>query len=612
MNRFVKLFFVLSTLALPAMARQVDQSRQAPSNLAKFQPILSECRLQCPSTKKSIRPLVNYTSSHFYLVEQSSMLINMERGDGNRCELRHNQEWSSAGTSHRYKALLRIDPGDDLGFTFMQIHSKNFKGTDGIRYPEGPLLMVGRNYKGKTNDHLWASVRTSLEPKKGKRFDLGARPDGFFDFEVSVDNSILIIKVNGETKVEQDFHHADVLPRNYFKTGVYLHKGTGPHNIYYERLEMGSFDSETDSSIIVPYVEEEPVTISPPKSQEKPVTVPSPKSEEESVTVGPPKSTKPASISTPKPPSKSVKAPPETSTTNQALDARVSKFVLVNTETNQNLFDLVDGQTLDLNRLPPFSVRAQVAGHDEVSRVSFEVDSREIRRDHSPPYLIAGDSPRRGYERWTPSVGRHTITATAYVQQGNAGMKGGSLTIEIEVIQSTVVVMNEPTPASPTVPFTQGIDVPVVMVDHSNTAAPTMPPTLSTALPTIAPYTAQPSLPLTDSQRVTHLMLVDVDSGDDLFALQDGDIVDTSLLPHFSIRAQTYPEVVGSVQFVVNDEEIRIESFPPYAIAGDQQRTVFYSWKVGTGEYTIKAIPYTKMKRKGVPGEALSVTIQVV
>ena len=45
--------------------------------------------------------------------------------------------------------------------------------------------------------------------------------------------------------------------------------------------------------------------------------------------------------------------------------------------------------------------------------MEFHLDGRRTRLEKSAPFALAGDSDG-DYRAWTPSVGAHTVAATAY------------------------------------------------------------------------------------------------------------------------------------------------------------------------------------------------------
>ena len=500
-----------------------------PFDLPQFQPVLQECRLQCPSTRRSIRELANLTiPDHFYVKRSSStdgkrgwtalydMAISMDMRIGERCELRHNQEWSTTSVAQRFSATLKVIPANPASFTIMQIHSVDFTGTDGIDYDKGPLLMLGRYTKEGITEHLWAKVRTSMSPKRGKPFDLGPRPIDFFDLDVVVENSVLRIFVDGHLKLEQNVQEWDVLRRNVFKTGTYVH-GSGPHRVEYKELQMGPT---------------------------KPLTV------NETPSAGP----------------------------------RVLKIVVVDAKENKDLFDLENGQVLDLDSLADISLRVDVTEPQNVGSVAFKLDGQVVRVENKAPYAIAGDFPQGNFNPWKVEPGTHVVSVSSYSSRGAKGDEGDALTVSFEAV-NLISLMQA-------------------------TAAPTLTPTIQ---PTVTPPSKSPTESPTLFLRTVEMVLIDVESGKSLDTLTDGFVVNTTIVPKFTVRANTRPKRVGSVLFAVNDDAAyRRENIYPYTIAGDNRGVSYKPWRAEPGEYTITATPYPESNHRGLKGEPLSIWITIV
>lgn len=72
-------------------------------------------------------------------------------------------------------------------------------------------------------------------------------------------------------------------------------------------------------------------------------------------------------------------------------------------------------------------------------------------------------------------------------------------------------------------------------------------------------------------------MLVDVETGKDLFILREGDIIPKD--PLLTIKAVTSPGFdVGDVRFSLAGKFIRTEEYYPYSISGDNTRGSFFAW----------------------------------
>lgn len=121
----------------------------------------------------------------------------------------------------------------------------------------------------------------------------------------------------------------------------------------------------------------------------------------------------------------------------------------------------------------------------------------------------------------------------------------------------------------------------------------------------------------TCNTKVVSFTLVNTSKDKDMQSLNDGEVIDLSLLPRVrtNIRANTSPYKVGSVVFSlsVGGHEIRkhVENGTPYAlfrnIKGD-----YFGGSLQQGEYTLTATPYSKEGGKGVKGSPLTIHFKIV
>ncbi|MFW6107097.1 MAG: DUF5060 domain-containing protein [bacterium] len=115
----------------------------------------------------------------------------------------------------------------------------------------------------------------------------------------------------------------------------------------------------------------------------------------------------------------------------------VVSFTLIDADANRPIppYDpLRDGAVVDLGKLPTrnLNVRANTRPRT-VGSVRFRLGPR-IQTENSPPYALAGD--REGhYHAWTPSSGKHQLTATPYTEADGGGRKGQGLTVSFRVVE---------------------------------------------------------------------------------------------------------------------------------------------------------------------------------
>jgi hypothetical protein len=113
----------------------------------------------------------------------------------------------------------------------------------------------------------------------------------------------------------------------------------------------------------------------------------------------------------------------------------VSSLILINADTNQPIQTLTSGSTLYLKSLPTrnLNVRA-VTNPATVGSVRFALDSTpNYRTENSAPYALAGDT-NGDYSNWTPSIGTHTLSATAYTGASASGNASQPRTVQFTVI----------------------------------------------------------------------------------------------------------------------------------------------------------------------------------
>ncbi len=108
---------------------------------------------------------------------------------------------------------------------------------------------------------------------------------------------------------------------------------------------------------------------------------------------------------------------------------------------------------------------------------------------------------------------------------------------------------------------------------------------------------------------VTDYVLVNAETNEDIGPLLDGDTLFLSQLPSplLSVRANTNPDVVGSVVFDLNGSFFNLENVAPYAL-GQNQGANYFPVKFQTGTpYELTARPYSEAQGQGEAGTSLTV-----
>lgn len=262
---------VTAVLSVTALVVSTVNGQSAPYDLEKFHSVLDDSKLQAPKSSPTMIKRGDFaqaSNEYFFLDKTGQFMTFTVDGDSCRSELRQSTgDWDTATTiPQRLIARVRVFEPEDEGlneFTFLQIHDKK-RDSKGDRKSEKknnasglnkPLIRIVRcgDYRN-THDHLWARIRTpknfdkpiALSNLATKSIDLGPRPEGFFDAEIKVQNSQMIVTINGQTKVEMDVSYWDGLD-NYFKAGVY-NQDPGRSKVEFDSLRFSDSNSDSSSS----------------------------------------------------------------------------------------------------------------------------------------------------------------------------------------------------------------------------------------------------------------------------------------------------------------------------------------------------------------------------
>jgi hypothetical protein len=105
----------------------------------------------------------------------------------------------------------------------------------------------------------------------------------------------------------------------------------------------------------------------------------------------------------------------------------VSGFVLVDPDTDQDVMELADYAVFD--EAPKFNIRANASA--KTQSVLFHLNGKP-HKENQEPYALFGDTGGN-YNRGRLKPGSYTLTATAYSENNNKGLKGDALTIHFTV-----------------------------------------------------------------------------------------------------------------------------------------------------------------------------------
>ncbi len=114
--------------------------------------------------------------------------------------------------------------------------------------------------------------------------------------------------------------------------------------------------------------------------------------------------------------------------------AFITSFILVDADTDTDLFPIRNGELLNRTELPPnLSIRAQLSG--TAGSVVFALDGDpSFQVETHAPYALGGDSPLGNYLPVALSQGEHMLRATPFALAAGAGAQGGGLELKFLVL----------------------------------------------------------------------------------------------------------------------------------------------------------------------------------
>jgi hypothetical protein len=139
---------------------------------------------------------------------------------------------------------------------------------------------------------------------------------------------------------------------------------------------------------------------------------------------------------TPPPTTPPPTTPPPSSSTTISLN-------LINSSTDSVISSLTNGITINLASVSTLNVQAIPSS--SVGSIKFSLDGADYRTENGSPYSLAGDTGG-DYASWTPSVGSHTLSTTAYSGSSASGSILGSSTVSFTVTNTST----NPPPPPPT------------------------------------------------------------------------------------------------------------------------------------------------------------------
>jgi Tol biopolymer transport system component len=141
---------------------------------------------------------------------------------------------------------------------------------------------------------------------------------------------------------------------------------------------------------------------------------------------------------------------------------------------------------------------------------------------------------------------------------------------------------------------------------------------LRSGAPSPSATPAPSTTPNPNAATVTSFTLIDATTDKPVAGyapLADGATLDLATLPQkLTVRANTSPVTVGSVQFTLDGQLVQTENTAPYAIAGDRNSGADYrAWTLpDNGAHTLSATAFSVRNGGGAPGAPLTIRVTIV
>ena len=155
----------------------------------------------------------------------------------------------------------------------------------------------------------------------------------------------------------------------------------------------------------------------------------------------------------------------------------ITSLTLVNADTDTDLFDIQEGDAINLATLPTanFNIRANSSGGEESVQLVLTGPVANTRNENIAPYALFGDS-NGNYAGQVFSTGSYNISATPYSANFSSGNAGSTLSVNFSVIDnSTSYAVNLNANGAGTVsanpasgPYLEGTELTVTATPNAN------------------------------------------------------------------------------------------------------------------------------------------------
>ncbi|MCS4435330.1 HYR domain-containing protein [Aquiflexum gelatinilyticum] len=321
---------------------------------------------------------------------------------------------------------------------------------------------------------------------------------------------------------------------------------------------------------------------------------------------------------------------------------KVTRFVLVNSQTDEDLFEITEGMEIDSDLVKGMQLNIRAETNPSVvgsvfMRITGPVGS--TKTENVAPYALFGDNNGNYSGRSLPN-GNYTMSAVPYTLSGRSGEEGVALTVNFSIVRPPVPVSGisvDPATAEIATGSTVQLTATIQPSNASNKAViwgssnsgiasvnsyglvtgNTPGQAIITATSEDGGLTASATITVVAAPNlgIVSFTLINSDTDVDMFELTNGMVINQSQINglKLNVRANTNPSIVGSVYIKLSGPVSRTttENVAPYALFGDKNGN--YSGKTLTsGTYTLTAMAYSESGRKGTAGPEKTITFTIV
>lgn len=115
---------------------------------------------------------------------------------------------------------------------------------------------------------------------------------------------------------------------------------------------------------------------------------------------------------------------------------RLTRFVLVNADTNEDIRIIAENDIFDMNELPP-ALNVRVDAGSGVQSVTFALSPHNEHfrgQENMRPFSLFGDTEVDNYNAGSFANGSHSLSANPFAELGASGAQGDTLSVNFEVI----------------------------------------------------------------------------------------------------------------------------------------------------------------------------------